>query len=138
MAGNIVSRLDGTPLQGLPLDQVQDKLRGPSGSKVELTITRKGQDRPIDITIVREPIRLRPLLRVQAEGGSLSVEAIGGRQVFEFRRAKPLAVIPYSGTEFYVAGRYHTRIGFTEDSTGKVSGAVLNPGRWQQKGVKID
>jgi hypothetical protein len=138
MDGDIVSRLDGTPLQGLPPDQVQDKLRGPSGSKVELTITRKGQDGPIDITIVREPIRLRPLLRVQAEGGSLSVEAIGGRQVFEFQRSKPLAVIPYSGTEFYVDGRYHTRIAFSKDATGKVSGAVLNPGRWQQKGVKID
>jgi L-aminopeptidase/D-esterase-like protein len=138
MAGDIVSRLDGTPLRGLPLDQVQDKLRGPSGSKAELTITRKGQDGPIDITIVREPIRLRPLLRVRAEGGSLSVEAIGGRQVFEFQRAKPLAVIPYSRTEFYVDGRYHTRIAFTEDATGKVSGAVLNPGRWQQKSVKID
>jgi L-aminopeptidase/D-esterase-like protein len=138
IAGDIVSRLDGTPLQGLPLDQVQDKLRGPSGSKAELTITRKGQDGPIDITIVREPIRLRPLLRVRVEGGSLSVEAIGGRQVFEFQRAKPLVVITYSDTEFYVDGRYHTRIAFTEDATGKVSGAVLNPGRWQQIGVKID
>jgi hypothetical protein len=113
-------------------------MRGPSGSKAELTITRKGQDRPIDITIVREPIRLRSLLRVRVQGDGLVVEAIGGRQVFEFQRAKPLVVIPYSGTEFYVDGRYHTRIAFTEDSTGKVSGAVLNPGRWQQKGVKID
>jgi hypothetical protein len=40
--------------------------------------------------------------------------------------------------EFHVEGRYHTRIAFTKDpTTGKVSGAVLNPGRWQQKGVKV-
>jgi hypothetical protein len=138
MAGDIVTRLDSTPLQGLRLDQVLDKMRGPSGSKAELTITREGQDRPIDITIVREPIRLRSLLRVQVQGDGLAVEAIGGRQVFEFQRAKPRAVIPYSDTEFYVDGRYHTRIAFTRDATGKVLGAVLNPGRWQQKGVKID
>jgi hypothetical protein len=37
-----------------------------------------------------------------------------------------------------VDGRYHTRIAFTEDATGKALGAVLNPGRWQQKGVKVD
>ena len=138
MAGDVVTRLDGTPLKGLTLDQVLDKMRGPSGSKAELTITREGQDRPIDIAIVREAIRLRSLLRVRAEGGSLSVEAIGGRQVFEFQRAKPLTVIPSSGTEFYVEGRYHTRIAFTRDAGGKVSGAILNPGRWEQKGVRVD
>jgi hypothetical protein len=138
MAGDVVTRLDGTPLQGLPLDQVQDKMRGPSGSKAELAITRNGQDRPIDITIVRGPIRLRSLLRVGVWGDGLVVEAIGGRQVFEFQRAKPLAVIPYSDTEFYVDGRYHTRIAFIKDAIGKVSGTVLNPGRWEQKGAKID
>jgi hypothetical protein len=138
MAGDVVTRLDGTPLQGLRLDQALDKMRGPSGSKAELTITREGQDRPIDIAIVREPIRLRSVLRVQVQGDGLGVEAIGGRQVFEFQRAKPRAVIPYSDTEFYVDGRYHTRIAFTKDATGKVFGAVLNPGRWQQKGVKVD
>jgi hypothetical protein len=137
MAGDVVTRLDDTPLQGLPLDQVQDKMRGPRDSKAELTITREGQDRPIDITIVREPIRLRSLLRVGVQGDGLAVEAIGGRQVFEFRRSKPLAVIPYSDAAFYVDGRYHTRIAFTKDMTGKVLGVVLNPGRWQQKGVKI-
>jgi hypothetical protein len=41
-------------------------------------------------------------------------------------------------TEFYVDGRYHTRIAFMKDSAGKVSGAVLNPGRWEQKGIRID
>jgi membrane-associated protease RseP (regulator of RpoE activity) len=138
MAGDVVTRLDGTPLEGLPLDQVQNKMRGPSGSKAELTITRKGEDRPVDITILREPIRLRSLLRVRVQGDGLVVEAIGGRQFFEFQHAKPRAVIPYSDTEFYVDGRYHTRIAFTKDATGKVSGAVLNPGRWEQKGVKVD
>jgi hypothetical protein len=37
-----------------------------------------------------------------------------------------------------VDGRYHTRISFTKDAAGKVSGAVLNPGRWEQRGVRID
>jgi hypothetical protein len=78
------------------------------------------------------------LLRVRVEGGSLSIEAVGGRQVFEFEQAKPIAVIPLSDTEFYVDGRYHTRIAFTKDGAGKVSGAVLNPGRWEQKGMRID
>lgn len=138
LAGDTVTELDGTSLQGLTLDQVIDKMRGPTGSKAELTISRKNQDRPIRMTITREPIRLRALLRVQTQGGALVVEATGGRQVFEFHQAKPLALVPLSDAEFFVPGRYHTRVAFTRNATGKVSGAVLNPGRWEQKGVKIE
>jgi L-aminopeptidase/D-esterase-like protein len=138
MAGDVVTALDGAPVQGLSLNQIVDRMRGPSDSKVRLTITRKGQDRPIDITVIREPIRLRSLLRIRIDGGTLSVQAIGGRQVFDFERAKPLAIIPLSDSEFYVESRHHTRIAFTRDTSGKVSGAVLNPGRWEQKGVKIE
>lgn len=88
--------------------------------------------------VVREMHRLRPLLRVKAGSGGLSVEAIGARRVFDFEASRPTPVIPLSNTEFYADGRSATRIAFTLDAAGKVSGAVLNPGRWQQKGVKID
>ncbi len=55
-----------------------------------------------------------------------------------FRAAAPTPVIPLSDTEFYVDGRFNTRIHFTMDAAGKASGAVLNPGRWQQQGLKVD
>jgi L-aminopeptidase/D-esterase-like protein len=90
------------------------------------------------VPVVREMHRLRPLLRVKAESGSLSVEAIGKRRVFDFEASRPTPVIPVSNTEFYADARFATRIAFTVDAAGKVSGAVLNPGRWEQKGVKID
>jgi L-aminopeptidase/D-esterase-like protein len=138
IAGDTVTEIDGTPLKGLTLDQVVDKMRGPANTKAALTITRKGQDQPIDLAVVREPIRLRSLLRVKIDGASLAIEAVGGRQVFEFERAKAIAVVPLSDTAFYVDGRYHTRIAFTKDGAGKVSGAVLNPGRWEASGTKID
>jgi hypothetical protein len=37
-----------------------------------------------------------------------------------------------------IDSRYHTRIAFTRDAAGMVSGAILNPGRWEQKGRRID
>jgi PDZ domain len=137
MAGDIVTRLDGASLQGIAIGQVLDKMRGPPGSTATLTITRTGRDLPIDIKVIRAQVRPRSLLRVRVEGGSLSVEAIGGRQVFEFQRGKPVTVIALSDSEFYVDDRYHTRIAFTRDAGGKISGAILNPGRWEQKGVRI-
>src|SRR6185295_7195161 len=108
------------------------------GSTAILTIVRNGVDQPVDIAVVRQPIGLRALLRVKAETENLIVEATGGRRVFDFARSKPTSIFPLSDTEFYADGRSATRIAFTVDAAGKVSGAVLNPGRWEQKGVKID
>ena len=79
----------------------------------------------------------RVQLRVKPESGSLFVEAIG-RQLFGFAGSAPTPVTPLSDTEFYADRRSATRIAFTVDASGKVSGAVLNPGRWEQKGVKVD
>jgi L-aminopeptidase/D-esterase-like protein len=138
LAGDVVTHLNGAPLKGSSLNGVVGRMRGPPGSKAMLTIIRNGQAQPIEITVVREKLSLRALLRVKAEGGGLSVEAVGGRSVFDFERGKPASIIPSSNAEFYVDGRSSTRIVFTTDPTGKVSGAVLNPGRWEQRGVKID
>jgi peptidase S58-like protein/PDZ domain-containing protein len=138
LPGDVVTQLDGAALKGWSLNSVLGRLRGPPGSKVALTIARNGQDKPIEITVAREKLSLRALLRVKVEAGALSVEAIGGRRVFDFEGSKPATLIPLSNTEFYVDGRYATRMMFTTDRAGKVSGAVLNPGRWEQGGVKID
>ena len=137
-AGDVVMALNGSSLQDLGLDQVVDRMRGPTGTSALLTIKRRGQDQPVHITITREPVRVRPLLKVRVQKGALTVEAVGGEKVFEFESAKPTTLIPLSDTEFYVRGRYHTRMAFTKDSTGKVIGAILNPGRWQQSGTRID
>lgn len=90
MVGGVVTQIDGGPLQGLALGQVIDTLRGPAGSRVELTIVRKAEAGPMTIAVTREPIRARALLQVRVEGGQLIVEAVGGRQVYKFQRAKPL------------------------------------------------
>jgi hypothetical protein len=43
-----------------------------------------------------------------------------------------------SGSEFSVEGGEHTRIVFTRNQVGEVIGAVLNPGRWQIVGDKVN
>jgi L-aminopeptidase/D-esterase-like protein len=137
LADDIVTRIDGALLKGLPINSVLGRMRGPPGSRAVLTIVHNGQDQPIDIPVVREMVSQRVQLRVKPESGSLSVEAIG-RRLFGFAGSAPTPVIPLSDTEFYADGRSATRIAFIVDAAGKVSGAVLNPGRWEQKGVKID
>jgi carboxyl-terminal processing protease len=43
-------------MTGQKLDDVQDKLRGPAGSKVTLSLLRQGQKDPFDVTLRREVI----------------------------------------------------------------------------------
>jgi carboxyl-terminal processing protease len=59
MANDIITQLDDEAVQGLTLNQAVDKMRGPVNTKIKLTIMRKGADKPIDVTIVRDVIRVK-------------------------------------------------------------------------------
>jgi carboxyl-terminal processing protease len=58
-ANDIITHLDDEPIQGLTLNQAVEKMRGPVNTKIKLKIMRKGQDKPIEVSIVREIIRVR-------------------------------------------------------------------------------
>src|SRR6185436_7240841 len=58
MANDIISHIDDEPVQGLALNQAVDKMRGPVNSKISLKIIRKGVDKPIDIPITRDVVRI--------------------------------------------------------------------------------
>ncbi|GEP61196.1 hypothetical protein RSO01_83620 [Reyranella soli] len=138
-AGDLVTEIDGVGTRGLDLNQVLDKLRGRAGTPVRLKITRKDQDAPIDITIVREAIRLPGArIQVRVEGGKLEVAATGRWAVLDFEKDKPVPLQATSNTEFRVEGGDRTRLAFESDLTGKVTGVVLNPGPWEVRGARIN
>jgi carboxyl-terminal processing protease len=59
MANDIITHLDDEPVQGLTLNQAVDKMRGPVNTKIKLKILRKGAEKPVDIAITRDVIRVR-------------------------------------------------------------------------------
>ncbi len=67
MANDIITKLDDEQVQGLTLNQAVDKMRGPVNSKIKLTIVRKGADKPIELSIMRDIIRVKSV-RSHAEG----------------------------------------------------------------------
>src|SRR5579872_142920 len=68
MANDIITNLDDEAVQGLTLNQAVEKMRGPVNTKIKLKIIRKGQDNPIDVTLVRDNIRVRSVrARVEAD-----------------------------------------------------------------------
>src|SRR5262245_34643679 len=59
MANDIITHLDGEPVLGLTLDQAVDKMRGPINTSIKLRIVRNDPDRPIEIFITRDIVRVR-------------------------------------------------------------------------------
>jgi hypothetical protein len=58
LADDIINKLNDEEVQGLTLKQVVEKLRGPVNTRINLTIMRKGHDKPIEVSITREVIRV--------------------------------------------------------------------------------
>ncbi len=58
-AGDIITALDGKTVLGLTLNDAVDRMRGAPNSKITLTIKRNGVDKPLEIAVVREIIRIQ-------------------------------------------------------------------------------
>jgi carboxyl-terminal processing protease len=67
LANDVITQLDGEQVQGLTLNQAVEKMRGPVNTKIKLTIMRKGMDKPLEVSITRDIIRVRSV-RSQTEG----------------------------------------------------------------------
>jgi carboxyl-terminal processing protease len=55
--GDVILRIDGAPTDAMTLKEAVDKLRGPAGTKVRMTIQRLGQ-KPFDVVLTRARIRI--------------------------------------------------------------------------------
>ena len=70
LSGDLITQIDGDAVQGLTLEQAVNKMKGPVDTKTQLKIMRKGVDKPIDVTITREIIRVRPVT-FHTDGGDI-------------------------------------------------------------------
>ena len=75
-SGDLITHVDGEPIKAKNILRAVKKLRGPPGTDVRLTVSRRGQA-PFDLTITRAIVRVRSV-RWRAEG------AVGYVQVVNF------------------------------------------------------
>lgn len=57
-AGDLITKLDEQAVQGLSLNEAVDLMRGKPGSKVLLTIVREGEEKPLEIEVIRDVIQV--------------------------------------------------------------------------------
>jgi carboxyl-terminal processing protease len=70
LTNDIITQIDEDQVQGLTLNQAVDKMRGPVNSPVKLKISRKESKDPIEVTLNRDVIKIKPV-RSRAEGGDV-------------------------------------------------------------------
>ncbi|WP_371348038.1 S41 family peptidase [Ancylobacter sp. IITR112] len=69
-AGDLIAKLDGEEVKGMTLNQAVDKMRGAVNTPIKLTIIRKGQDKPIELSITRDIINIKSV-RARVENGDI-------------------------------------------------------------------
>ncbi|MFO1267602.1 MAG: S41 family peptidase [Rubrivivax sp.] len=68
-SGDLITRIDDTPVKGLTVDQAVKRMRGEPNTKVVLTVFRRGENRSFPVTIVREEIRVQSVRAKMIEPG---------------------------------------------------------------------
>ena len=58
MANDIITHINDEPALGLTLGQAVDRMRGPRDTKIKLKIMRKGDDKPIEVSVTRDLVRV--------------------------------------------------------------------------------
>jgi carboxyl-terminal processing protease len=68
-AGDLIIKLDETPVKGMTLNDAVKKMRGKPKTSIKLTIIRKGEMKPLEITIERDKIKVQSVKSKTIEPG---------------------------------------------------------------------
>ncbi len=67
--GDLITRIDNVPVRGMSLDESIKRMRGKPGTKVILTLARRGEDRPWVVAVERAEIKVRSVKARMVEPG---------------------------------------------------------------------
>ncbi len=75
-AGDYITRLDGEQVMGLSLNEAVNKMKGEVGTDIVITVVRKGEDKPLEITLTRATISIKSVRhRLEGEVGYIRISS---------------------------------------------------------------
>ncbi|CAG1001794.1 MAG: S41 family peptidase [Rhizobiaceae bacterium] len=88
LAGDYISEIDGEEVRGLTLTEAVEKMRGLVNTPIKLTILREGADKPIEITIVRDIIKVKAVkFRVESDVGYMKITSFTEKTYDDLQKA---------------------------------------------------
>lgn len=122
LSGDLIVRIDDTPVKDLSLSEAVDRMRGKPGSKILLTVVRKNENKPLKFELARE------VINVQSVKSKLLEPGYGYIRIAQFQNE--------TGGEIAKALN-----DLTKQSNGKLDGVVLdlrnNPGGVLEASVQV-
>jgi carboxyl-terminal processing protease len=118
-ANDVIMAIDGASAQGLKLDDVQSKLRGPQGSKVTITVARDGVKGTLDFHLLRADVAVEPVTwRTEGDVGYIKIPAFNDHTNDGVQKA-------VAGIKAKLAGRLKGYILDLRDDGGGVLDAAI-------------
>src|SRR3546814_19594053 len=72
----------------MTLDEAVAQMRGRPGTKIEITVVREGQDKPLELTLPREIIDLKPVKwEVKDDVGVLTISSFSAEATTDLKAA---------------------------------------------------
>ncbi len=126
LAKDIIVSVDGQSTQDWSVEQAVDKIRGPKGTEVTLTIYREGKTKPFDVKLVRATIEVKSV-------------KLSYKEVEENGQKKTIAIITLSRFGDDTKPLFNKAV--NEVLSKNVSGLVLDlrndPGGYLQTAVEV-
>jgi carboxyl-terminal processing protease len=85
LAGDAITALDGQPIKDWTIDQAVERMRGPAGSSITLTIDRKGAAQPLALKVVRDIIKINPVkYSLEGDAGWIKIKSFENEHTTEY------------------------------------------------------
>ena len=116
--GDLIIKLDDTPVKGMSLNDAVKKMRGKPNTNIVLTISRKGESAPVVVTLTRAVIRVQSVKSKMIEPGYAWV------RISQFQEATPDNMVKHIDTLFKQGPVKGLVLDLRNDPGGLLHGAV--------------
>ena len=130
-AGDLIFKLDDTPVKGLTLSDAVKKMRGKPKTPIRLSILRKGETKPIELTLVRE------VIRVQSVKSKLVEPGIGWIRITQFQENTVNDLAKHINTLYKSGNLKGLILDLRNDPGGLLNGAIGVSAAFLPPGVKV-
>ncbi len=116
--GDLIIKLDDTPVKGMTLNDAVKKMRGKPNTSITLTITRKGETAPVIVTLTRAIIRVQSVKSKMIEPGYAWI------RISQFQEKSPEDLARHISNQFKQGPVKGLVLDLRNDPGGLLSGAV--------------
>jgi carboxyl-terminal processing protease len=116
--GDLIIKLDDTPVKGMSLNDAVKRMRGKPKTGIRLTIVRKGEAKPFEVTVVRDVIRVQSVKSKMIEPG------YGYVRVSQFQELTPETMVKHINALYKDGPLKALILDLRNDPGGLLNGAV--------------